>query len=439
MKQSPPEAAADEERRAGADAALHGSLAPRREPDGPIEREPGAGAARSRLRSALRSVFDDRGVRAALFAFALTRLLVLLVFVLVGQTKISFDDTNRVFISELNLKKVPIARILREEVLTADANWYVGIARDGYERRAFDADKPHNWAFFPLYPLLLRAAAFVTGEYALTGMLLSHLFFLLALIFLYRVAEGFGLGAEDAGRCVFYVAAFPVSYFFSLPLTESLFLFLTIGSVYFAGRERWWTAALFGALAAATRTTGVLLMPTLVLLYWQTYRRLWPPRATLFSPALVPVGLLSFMVYLHFLTGNAFAFKDAMRAWGRKTGLFLLPLYEFVRHPFEIATSWDFRFLNFWAAIIVLTCGVLLVKQRRFALGFYTLASTLVALSSVLLQSQARYAMVVFPAFMVLAVAGRRPYVDQLIRAVSLVLLSLMAAMFAADFSIALS
>jgi hypothetical protein len=287
--------------------------------------------------------------------------------------------------------------------------------------------------------MLLRAAAFVTGEYMLTGMLLSHLFFLLALILLHRIAALFGLEAADADRCVFYVAAFPVSYFFSLPLTESIFLFLTVGSVYFAKRERWWTAALFGACAAATRTTGVLMLPTLMLLYWQTYRRFRPVRASFFSPALVPLGLVSFMVYLHFLTGNAFAFKDAMAAWGRRTGLFLWPLYEFLREPLWIAAEWDFRLLNFAAALIVLACGFLLLKRRAYALAFYALASTFVALSSALLQSQARYAMVVFPAFMVLAVAGRRVWVDQLIRGVSLALLSLMAAMFAAHFSIALS
>jgi len=56
-----------------------------------------------------------------------------------------------------------------------------------------------------------------------------------------------------------------------------------------------------------------------------------------------------------------------------------------------------------------------------------------------LLQSQARYAMVVFPAYMVLARAGRRERVDQLIRAIFLVLFALMTALFAAHFTIALS
>jgi chromosome condensin MukBEF MukE localization factor len=63
----------------------------------------------------------------------------------------------------------------------------------------------------------------------------------------------------------------------------------------------------------------------------------------------------------------------------------------------------------------------------------------LVALSSALLQSQARYAMVVFPVYLALAMAGRHAKIDQLIRNAFLVLFALMSALFAAHFTLALS
>jgi hypothetical protein len=47
--------------------------------------------------------------------------------------------------------------------------------------------------------------------------------------------------------------------------------------------------------------------------------------------------------------------------------------------------------------------------------------------------------MVVFPTFMVLATWGRNTSVDTFVRTISLVLLSLMTALFAAHFSIAMS
>jgi hypothetical protein len=154
---------------------------------------------------------------------------------------------------------------------------------------------------------------------------------------------------------------------------------------------------------------------------------------------LVPTGLLSYMVYLHVITGNALAFKDAMAAWGRKAGFFFSPLVDYLGNPAEVAAHWDFRLLNFSAVALALACGIALLKRRQFALATYTLLVVLVALSSALLQSQARYAMVVFPVYMALGLLGRRAKFDQLIRAVFLVLFTLMSALFAAHFTLALS
>jgi Gpi18-like mannosyltransferase len=395
-----------------------------------------------RASETIRRVARDPSARAALFAFTLSRVTVLVIFVLVGLIKTAPDQYPDHFDTYLSLHKAPVARILRDEVLTADVNWYVGIAESGYEKLPFNADVPRNWAFFPLFPLLLHLASYLTHEFVITGMVLSHIFFLLALFLLHRVALLFGLSADDADRCLFYLAVFPVSYFFSVPLPESLFLMLTVASFYFAKSERWWLAGLCGAFASATRTTGVLLLPALAVLYWEMYRPLFPVRALRkdgLGLLLIPAGLVAYMIYLYALTGNALAFNGAQAAWGRKAGFFYLPLYDYLRHPAEIAAHWNFKLLNFLAVMIALGCGLALFKRRQFALATYTLLAVLVALSSSLLQSQARYAMVVFPVYMALAVLGRRPKLDQTIRAVFLVLFALMSALFAAHFTLALS
>lgn len=388
----------------------------------------------------VRRILGGRSTRAAFYVFALSRFIIIALFILTGQLKTGPDPVNPgITDSSLTLRDVPVARILSQQVLTADVNWYAGIAQEGYEKQAFENTKYHNWAFFPLFPLSWRFASLLTGEQPLTGMLLSQLFFFFALVLLHKTALAFGLDFAAADRTIFYLAVFPVSYFFSLPLTESLFLLLTVGSFYFAKREHWWTAGLCGALASATRITGILLLPALAVLYWQTYRQVWPPRKTFFALLLIPTGLLSFMIYLRAITGNALAFKGALSAWGRTSGFFLMPLLHYLRHPWEIVGPWNPHFLNFWAATMTIICGLILLRRRSYALACYSLMSAFVALSSVLLQSQARYAMVVFPTFMVLASWGKHERVDTLVRTVFLVLLSLMTALFAAHFSIALS
>ena len=397
------------------------------------------GARRFPGASLLRRVVHDPGVRSAFFAFTLTRLIVVGILILTAHVNLNPPENiqgARDFY--LQLDKVPFARDLRATLHVADINWYLSIAQEGYERRPFDATTPHNWAFFPLFPLLLRFAHKLTGDFVLTGMAMSSLFFFFALVLFHKTAREFGFDEADADRSIFYLACFPTSYFYSLPLTESLFLFLTVGSFYAARRRAWWVAGALGALSSATRVNGVLLLPALAVLYWLTYRPNWR-RPQLLSLLLIPAGLALFMSYLYLITGNPLAFKDVLAAWGRTVGFFLWPFYDYLTNPLTIVVPWSFHTLNAAAAGVGLACGIILLRRRMWSLAVYTLLSLFVTLSSNLIQSQARYVMVLFPVFMILAVWGRRRRVDEVIRALSLVLLSLMTLLFAAHFSIAMS
>jgi hypothetical protein len=95
--------------------------------------------------------------------------------------------------------------------------------------------------------------------------------------------------------------------------------------------------------------------------------------------------------------------------------------------------------MNFLGASTALVCGLVLLKWRKWALGLFAVACMFISLSSTLLQSQARYSMVVFPMYMVLAIAGRRPRIDQTIRTTLLFLFILMTLMFSFNVDAALS
>lgn len=383
----------------------------------------------------MRALVSNRSVRAALLAFVLTRSIIFFLIVFTAQINV-FDPELRA--TRISLHKVQVARAITERVKVGDVDWYIEIAHLGYARRPFTAEKQTNWAFFPLFPLLLRLASTLTGEYVFTGMALSGIFFFSALVLLHKTVLEFGLSDADADRAVFYLAAFPVSYFFSLGMTESLFLMLVVGSFYAAKREMWWAAALLGALAAATRVTGVLLLPALAVLYWQTYRT-FRVRRNFLTLLLIPTGLLAFIEFLYRITGNPLAFKDVAVAWGREPAFFLLPLLDYLSDPLLVAEPWNFRLVNFLAATAALVCGFVLLKWRQWALATFTLSSMFVTLSTNMLQSQARYAMVVFPVFIVLAVTGRNARVDAVIRTASLIILILMTVMFCESLDIVLS
>ncbi len=387
------------------------------------------------------SLVRGRGVRSTVFAFTLTRLLVIGIFIL--GTNVKVVEPNRIFGVEaeelqISLKEPGVLHRLRLLAMRGDGGWYLHIADRGYEHIPFDQQQPHNWAFFPLWPLVWRGAASVTGGFLLTGIVLSNLFFFFALLVLHRAAIAFGLDEAGADRSVFYVAAFPTSYFFSLPMSESLFLLLTAGSVLAAKRNSWWFASLLAALAATTRLSGLLLLPVLLILQWQADRRFKPGLKTL-SLSLVPLGLLAYMAYLRSITGNALAFSAIQPAWGRKAQFFGITLFEYLSDPLELSYKWNFKFLNFLAALLALVCAFVLLKRKQWALGVLSLSAVLLPLSSGTLQSMTRYMTVVFPIFFVLAEAGKSPRLDQIVRALFLVGLGILTLLCAIIVTLALS
>lgn len=390
---------------------------------------------------AIPSLFSRPDIVSALFAFSVSRVIVVATVLLTANIAfqpVVHTDFGDLHESNIRLTDQGIVAPLRQITLAADSAWIMNIAINGYEREPFNTLTQHTWAYFPLYPLLLRSCARVTGEFPLTGMALSSCFFLLALIFLHKTVKEFGYEPAVADRTIFYLAAFPTSYFFSLAQTESLFLLLTVSCLYAAKRQRWWLAAACAALASATRFAGVFLLVPLVVLYWQACgSRI---SANVASLALVPLGLVAFMVYLKYITGNAMAFADIQVTWGHSGGFFWRPLLTYLSDPLRLSAGWDFRVLNFAAAVTALVCAVVLLRQGSWSLGLFTLVSIVVPMSyQPLLQSLARYVMVIFPVFIVLAIAGRSPRVDQAIRAIFIGLLCLMTALLAARVTLTFS
>jgi hypothetical protein len=350
------------------------------------------------------------------------------------------DQFGNFYETSVRLGSSRVSDILTRVTSGADSLWILNIAKNGYEKVPFNTSTQHTWAYFPLYPVLLRVTAKLTGNFEITGIVLSTTFLFLALVLLYQTAIAYDYDDAVADRAVFYVAAFPVSYFFCLTQTESLFLLLTVACFYAARRDRWWIAGVCGALASATRFAGVFLIIPLAILYWQRLRAGGKLRTDILSLLLVPIGLIVFMLYLRSITGNAMAFVDVQAAWGHDSGMFWRPMISYLRDPAQISWHWDFRLLNFAAAIMALTAGVVLLRRRQWAFAAYTLISILVPLSfQSSLQSIARYVMVIFPAFFVLADFGRNSRVDHVIRIVFVALLSLMSAMLATRVTLALS
>jgi len=171
-----------------------------------------------------------------------------------------------------------------------DASWYLVIAHYGYrpDLGSFTASRA---AFFPLYPLGMRAFGWVGVPLVLGGVLISLLALALALYGIHRLttlelsraarvggrsllgaglagADGDGAARADVARLAVMVTAFaPMAFFLSAVYSEALYLALSVGLFYAARQGRWAAVGVLGALAGATRSAGVVLLLPALMLY----------------------------------------------------------------------------------------------------------------------------------------------------------------------------
>lgn len=327
-----------------------------------------------------------------------------------------------------------------------DSQWYVQIAQQGYFIRP---GQQSNVAFFPLYPLAMRIVARILSvDVVFAGFLVSNLCFLGGLIFLYKLAA-LELGDRAAAqRTIFYLAFFPTAFFFSAVYTESLFLLLTVATMYFARTRHWLLASLCGLLASATRNIGVM-MWGLVMWEWlraggwhittmhrgKTWRNLWVYlRRRWDQPliiAMIPVGLLLFMLFLKQSFDRPFIFIEIQSAWKRENIGPLAVLMRDIPRIFDVEIKrWYFTHVfNVVSTLLALSMTPFIWRKLGEGYALYVLILILVPITSSL-GSVARYILPLFPLFIVLGWWGRRAAVNHTILSTFAIFLGLLTAIF---------
>ncbi len=140
-----------------------------------------------------------------------------------------------------------------------DGWWYIGIARDGYSALPVNSVDMANYAFFPLYPALVRLASLAVGDYALSGIIVSNICLLVACYYIYRYV-GLDSDQATAKRSVKYLILFPAAFVFSAVLTESLFVALVIACLYYARKGNWLAAGVLGFFVPLARLPGLAIV-----------------------------------------------------------------------------------------------------------------------------------------------------------------------------------
>jgi hypothetical protein len=285
-------------------------------------------------------------------------------------------------------------------------------------------------AFFPGFPLVLRAVHAVVPDWTAAGLLVSLVAGAVAVVFLARLAE---LEGVDGGRAALYLLLSPYAVFLAAGYSEALFLAVALPGWYAAKKGNWALAALLVAAACTVRVSGAFLAVALVV-QWLTTSRDRRALPWLAAPFL---ALLGYAVYLHHLTGDWLRWQHAQAStWGRhltSPWQALQTTWDAARNPSLGAEyQWSFR-----AELVAVAVGVLvtvvLLARRRWGEATYVGLSVAALATSTYYLSVARATLLWFPLWLLLAeLAARRPWVHTAYVAVATPLMAVVVLAFTA-------
>jgi hypothetical protein len=283
---------------------------------------------------------------------------------------------------------------------TWDGQWYALIARRGYLLVPGSQSDP---AFLPLYPMVLRGIHALGIPLDAAGVLISNLFFLVALFAFYELGREL-FDERLSRRSTVLLALAPAGFVFSMAYPEALALAAVCFAALFALRGRWLLSGTCVAIAALARPEGVLIaIPIAALAHarWQSLDERERPRAV--SAILAgPAALLSYPLYLSWAVHDPFAWSQAEAGWGRSFRVTGLPsaVLTFWRDAQRQPWLWrDLCFCLIYATFVVLAARARL-PWAWLAMGAFMLV---LPLMSGTFQSEYRFGLLALPAYWGLA------------------------------------
>jgi Gpi18-like mannosyltransferase len=289
-----------------------------------------------------------------------------------------------------------------------DAWHYSAIATEGYSG-------PVRWAFYPLYPLIIRFLSRLTllrMRPDLVGAVFSTFVFLAFAYFQKRITESsdprlHGLKAETTWGWVMFLF-WPASWVFHSHHTESLFLLLSFAAFMTARYDRWALAAVLAGLCALTRNQGAFVALAVALescLLQRGYTR----RVFVFccSALISLVVFCPWPLYQLWSTGNPMMSVLAQQQFLPQITTvhqFFGTIWfaNFWQHP-----TWNFYLHHVFFIVLTISAGFLLWR-REYILALYVFLSVWVALYLGQLENQFRYGATLFPALFIMGDMLRR-------------------------------
>jgi hypothetical protein len=325
-----------------------------------------------------------------------------------------------------------------------DAGWYTMIADHGYN---YTPGQQSEVAFFPGYPLAMRAVGGLLGNTPLGGIAVTVVCGAGALVAFHRWCRD-RLDPPAALTAVLCVALYPYAYYlYGAVYGDALFLLCALLAFLAFERDHLLLAGLAGAAATATRLVGVAVVIGLVVGVLERRAVVspgdgWRPRLDLsrLRPRdawvlLAVSGLAAWSFYLWRRFDDPLLFSTVQESWGQHSGIGTWLKRDFfasiARHPDRFYTHG----LVIQAALagLVLLSAPLVARRFGWRYGAYVVALVAIpAVGSQDFQGVGRYMIGAFPSFaLVGSLLTERPAARRLVLPLSGAILVVFTGCFA--------
>lgn len=307
-----------------------------------------------------------------------------------------------------------------------DGPRYEEIARSGY---TYLAGHPSNIVWFPLYPMAMRALRPLVGDLAVAGVVVTWCGGLLAVVAFWAWIRDRGLAGRSAAVALGLLLVYPYGYYlYGVVYADALFLGLTVSAFVLVHRRHLVLGGIVGALATATRPSGLAVVPGLVLLGLEADGVLTVPRdprglvaalrlpidvhrerlrAATFAPLLSVAGVGAYGAYLWVRWGHPLLFAINERTYHPEDKPLLKKAFFYkVIHWSNDPTYAVTIVGQAIVCLVVVLCIPAVCRRFGFAYGAFCAALVAVpTLSTGDFMGTGRYLMAAFP---VIALLGER-------------------------------